>query len=84
LHRFRVPVLLDVEVELESGETSLPGTLRVRTRRPFTVQLAAHDLGPEAAGTRGTPFGTPRPTVGKEARISAEIVAIPLPPNDPH
>ena len=81
LHRFRVPVLLDLEVDL-GAKTDAPGTISVRTRRPFVVSLPAHDLVPEAAGVRRTPSGPPRPTVGKEARISAEIVAVPAPPND--
>jgi len=73
LHRFRSPVVFDIELELAAPDAAVPDSLTVRTRRPMVVSLAAHGLGP--AGSRATahPPTSPAPRFGKEARISAEI-----------
>jgi hypothetical protein len=80
LHRFRVPLLLDLELELGAENAGVPGMITVRTRRPFVVSLSAHGLASEAPSARATPLFSPRPTLGRDARISAEIIAIPAPP----
>jgi hypothetical protein len=82
LHRFRVPLLLELELELGADDAGVPGMITVRTRRPFVVSLSAHGLASEAPSARTTPFFSPRPTLARDARISAEIVAIPATPND--
>ena len=82
LHRFRAPVLLELELEFGEVDAGVPGVITVRTRRPFTISLAAHGLASEAPGTHPSPRFSPLPTVAKEARISAEIVASPASPND--
>jgi hypothetical protein len=82
LHRFRVPLLLELELELGAPDAGVPGMITVRTRRPFVVSLSAHELASEAPSARSTPFFSRRPTLGRDARISAEIVAVPATPND--
>lgn len=70
LHRFRVPLTLELAVE-RSPKRGAP--LRVRTRRPIVVDLAAHDLVAEdrAPGTE-VARGASSPGY-REARVSAEL-----------
>jgi polyisoprenoid-binding protein YceI len=78
LHRFRSPLVFEIEVEFAAADAAVPETLLVRTRRPLIVSLPAHGLGP-APAARG-PAHSPTPPVprfGKEARISAQIEAEP-------
>lgn len=73
LHRFRVPLL--IELAIDAGE---PGaaqeTLRVETRRPFVVSLAAHGLAHQPDG-QGPAAAGRAPALAKEARVSARITA---------
>ncbi|MFZ5896765.1 MAG: hypothetical protein ACOY0T_37255 [Myxococcota bacterium] len=77
LHHFRVPVTLELDVQLRPAVGGEPSRLSIRTRRPLVVSLVAHDILPRdpqgallADGLRS--LGT---DVGREARISAEISA---------
>jgi polyisoprenoid-binding protein YceI len=77
LHHFRVPVALELEVQLRSGSAAGPSRLSIRTRRPLVVSLVAHDILPRDAqgalladGVRL--LGT---EVGRDAHITAEITA---------
>lgn len=81
LHRFRVPLTLDLEVELLSDTDAGISRLRARTRRPFVVSLAAHDILPRDATGQvtlsersGQALDFPR-----EARVSAELTWRPAP-----
>lgn len=67
LHRFRVPVPIELEVELPSDPKA---PLRVRTRRPIVVDLEAHDLAPLDLALAGSGAGSARYS---EARVSAEL-----------
>lgn len=75
LHRFRVPMTFDLEVELETPSAGALGELRVRTRRPVTIALPSHDILPRDAS--GTVTLTPPAGFGgevpREARVSAEL-----------
>lgn len=100
LHHFRVPITLELDVELERPKADAAAgvapdqRLLIRTRRPLVVTLAAHDLvpsptGPAAANaaTRtdkpsrdnlsSAKAGKLAPEFGREARITAELAAIP-------
>jgi hypothetical protein len=78
LHRFRSPLVFEIEVELAAPDAAVPDTLLIRTRRPLVVSLPAHGLSPALAG-RGPAHSptSPVPRFGKEARISAQIEAEP-------
>lgn len=88
LHHFRVPVAVELDVELQPAEGEGADSLLIRTRRPLVVSLAAHDILPrDARGTllpsQLTALGT---EVGRDARITAELRArlAPLPePTNP-
>jgi hypothetical protein len=82
LNRFRVPLLLELELELGAEDAGVPGMITVRTRRPFVVSLSAHQLASEPPSARSPPFFSRRPTLARDARISAEIIAVPATPND--
>jgi hypothetical protein len=76
LHRFRVPVTLELEVEPVSGADGALPSVRVRTRRPLVVSLAAHDVVAQrapAAETAGRPGASEKDRV-REARVSAELL----------
>lgn len=81
LHHFRVPVSVELDVELKPSDESGPGKLLIRTRRPLVVSLTSHDILPRDA--RGTVLTAALSElgseVGKDARISAELVARPAP-----
>jgi polyisoprenoid-binding protein YceI len=80
LHRFRSPLVFEIEVELAAPDAAVPDLLRIRTRRPLVVSLSAHGLGPALAARDPAHLPTsPVPRLGKEARISAEIEAEPEP-----
>jgi polyisoprenoid-binding protein YceI len=86
LHHFRVPVTLELEVQLggKSGKDS--DLLKVRTRRPLVISLTAHDILPR--DPRGTVLTNQLTSlgmeVGREARISAELEArVAKPPATP-
>lgn len=74
LHRFRVPVTVDLEVELDGAE-GIPESLRIRTRRPLTVPLAAHDILPRASdGTLATEsLGALGTQVAREGRVTVDM-----------
>jgi len=88
LHHFRVPVAVELDVELKAGDGGAADSLLIRTRWPLVVLLAAHDILPRDA--RGTllpnqlsALGT---EVGRDARVNAELRArvAPLPePTNP-
>ncbi|HET9929166.1 MAG TPA: hypothetical protein VFQ35_00700 [Polyangiaceae bacterium] len=78
LHHFRVPIALELDVQLRGGTTDEPSRLTIRTRRPLVVSLVAHDILPRdaagslvAGGVRS--LGT---EVGRDARVTAEISAV--------
>jgi polyisoprenoid-binding protein YceI len=77
LHHFRVPVALELDVELRPADGGAADLLVIRTRRPFVVSLAAHDILPRDA--RGALLSTQLSTlgseVGRDARITAELRA---------
>jgi polyisoprenoid-binding protein YceI len=77
LHRFRVPVSLELQVELGGRDGGATDTLTIRTRRPLIVSLAAHDILPR--DSRGNVLTQELATlgrdVGRDARISAELFA---------
>lgn len=77
LHRFRVPVSLELQVELGSRDGGVTDTLSIRTRRPLVISLAAHDILPR--DSRGNVLTKELATlgrdVGRDARISAELSA---------
>lgn len=77
LHRFRVPVSLELQVELGGRDGGATDTLSIRTRRPLVVSLAAHDILPR--DSRGNVLTKELATlgrdVGRDARISAELSA---------
>lgn len=79
LHRFRVPVTLELEVKLDQGDAGVEDTLSIRTLRPLVVSLASHDILPR--DTRGNLLSNELASafneVGREARISAKLVARP-------
>lgn len=81
LHHFRVPVVLELDVELGDKSGKNPDLLKIRTRKPLVVALAAHDILPR--DERGTLLPKELTTlgseVGREARISAELEARPAP-----
>ena len=80
LHRFRSPLVFEIEIELATPDAAVPDALRIRTRRPLVVSLPAHGLGPALAARDPAHSPTsPVPRFGKEARISAEIEAEPEP-----
>ncbi len=81
LHHFRVPLALELDVQLGDKRGKQPNLLKIRTRRPLLVSLAAHDILPRDG------HGTLLPKelkalgseVGREARVSAELEARPAP-----
>ncbi|MGC4091243.1 MAG: hypothetical protein QM756_25875 [Polyangiaceae bacterium] len=77
LHHFRVPVTLELELQLKSATASDPSTLAIRTRRPLVVSLVAHDIMPRDAHGGLVPDGVRSlgTEVGREARVSAELTA---------
>lgn len=78
LHRFRSPLVFEIEVELAAPDAAVPDTLLVRTRRPLVISLPAHGLGPaQAARSPAHAPTSPAPRFGKDARISAQIEAEP-------
>jgi len=86
LHHFRVPVALELDVELRPTESGGPETLLIRTRRPLVVSLAAHDILPRDPRGALIPsqlsaLGT---EVGRDARVTAELRARPAPSPEPN
>lgn len=74
LHRFRVPVTLELDVELVPEAGGGAPELRVRTRRPLLVQLSAHDLVARDPAKSEAAGGSARAREGiREARVSAEL-----------
>lgn len=73
LHRFRVPLMADLELQPVAGPTGTPWMLRVRTQRPLVVSLLGHEIVPRAADGRvvSAPEAREAP---REARISAEVL----------
>jgi polyisoprenoid-binding protein YceI len=85
LHHFRVPVVLELEVELKSAEGAEPATLLIRTRKPLVVSLVAHDILPRDArgALLSNQLSAHENTVGREARVTAELRARPSPLPEP-
>lgn len=85
LHHFRVPVALELDVELRPGQGGGRETLVIRTRRPLVVSLAAHDILPR--DTRGalipSQLSALGSEVGRDARVTAELRARPAPSPEP-
>lgn len=77
LHHFRVPVAVELEVELRPVEGGGPDMLLIRTRRPLVVSLAAHDILPRDPRGNLLPnqLSTLGTEVGRDARVSAELKA---------
>lgn len=85
LHQFRVPVVLELDVELKLADGGGSAALVIRTRKPLVVSLAAHDILPRDA--RGALLSTQLSTlgteVGRDARVTAELRALPAPLPEP-
>jgi polyisoprenoid-binding protein YceI len=79
LHRFRVPVTLELEVKLEQSDAGSTDILSIRTLRPLVVSLAAHDILPRDArgNVLSDELASAFTEVGREARVSAKLVARP-------
>lgn len=77
LHHFRVPVALELDVELWPADGGSADSLVIRTHRPLVVSLAAHDILPRDA--RGTLIPSQLSLlgseVGRDARVTAELRA---------
>lgn len=78
LHHFRVPIALELEVQLRGGTADEPSRLSIRTRRPLVVSLVAHDILPRDAAGSLLPDGVRSlgTEVGRDARVTAEISAV--------
>lgn len=78
LHHFRVPIALELEVQLRGGSSGEPSRLVIRTRRPLVTSLVAHDILPRDSRGSLLPDGirTLGSEVGRDARVSAEISAV--------
>lgn len=78
LHHFRVPIALELEVQLRGGTSGEASRLVIRTRRPLVTSLVAHDILPRDAHGSLLPDGirTLGTDVGRDARVSAEISAV--------
>jgi hypothetical protein len=77
LHHFRVPVALELDVELRPAGAGAADSLVIRTHRPLVVSLTAHDILPRDARGALIPgqlsaLGT---EVGRDARVTAELRA---------
>lgn len=80
LHRFRVPIAIEVAVELEKGASgSAPGGLLIRLRRPLVVSLTRYDIQPRDRQGQPLPadFSLLGSEIGRDARVSAELRALP-------
>lgn len=76
MHGFRVPVVLELSVDRSARGDEASEGLRVRTRRPLSVPLAAYGLAGE---TRPENPGAGAPAFGREVAVSAEVEAEPAP-----
>jgi hypothetical protein len=74
LHGYRVPLEVLIEVE-RRGED-----LVVRSRKPFGIKLAEHDIVPRgtAGERRSQDLGALGTTVGKEIKVECELTFRPL------
>ena len=81
LHRFRVPISLELDVRWDAEDGSEPRGLTIRTRRAFVIQLAAHDILPrDARGSIQTrELGKDGREPYREVHITAELHAHPAP-----
>ena len=77
LHHFRVPLTLELDIEFRAVDGRVADALVIRTRRPFVVSLAAHDILPRDARGRliSSPFSALGPEVVRDARVTAELRA---------
>lgn len=82
LHGVRAPAGTDVSLTVSAGDGSAPpAELVIRSRRPLVVSLGTHEIRPrDGSGVllprEGSLLGE---SVGREARISFELVFVPQP-----
>jgi len=79
LHGFRAPMRAEVALELKPRGPDLAPTLAIRTRSPFVVSLATHEISARDASGTLLPLEAKRllENVGKDARVELELFAEP-------